>query len=166
MVEYHDKVIGRLIDYLDEQGIRENTLLIYLGDNGTPTDVCSLMHGHNEVCGGKGKTNDRGTHVPLICSMPGTIPSGSVLSDLIDSTDFLPTMFEVAGLEFPDGYLIDGRSFYPQLLGGKGNARDWMFFHFEPMNGKFDTGRIRFVRDHQWKLYETCLLYTSPSPRD
>ena len=91
--------------------------------------------------------------------MPGTIPSGSVLSDLIDSTDFLPTMFEVAGLEFPDGYLIDGQSFYPQLLGDKGNARDWMFFHFEPMNGKFDTGRIRFVRDHQWKLYETGELY-------
>ena len=159
MVEYHDKAIGRLIDYLDEQGIREDTLLIYLGDNGTPTDVCSMMHGHNEICGGKGKTNDRGTHVPLICSMPGTIPSGGVLSDLIDSTDFLPTMFEVAGLEFPDGYLIDGRSFYPQLLGGKGNARDWMFFHFEPMNGKFDTGQIRFVRDHQWKLYETGELY-------
>ena len=68
MVEYHDKVIGRLMDSLDEHGIREDTLVIYLGDNGSPTDVCSMMHHHNEICGGKGKTNDRGTHVPLICS--------------------------------------------------------------------------------------------------
>jgi arylsulfatase A-like enzyme len=159
MVEYHDKVIGRLIDYLDQQGLREDTLVIYVGDNGTPTDVCSMMHDHNEICGGKGKTNDRGTHVPLICDMPGTIPSGSVQADLVESTDFLPTVFEAAGLEFPDGYLIDGRSFYPQLTGGKGNPRDWIFFHFEPMNARNDIGQIRFVRDHEWKLYETGELY-------
>ena len=159
MVEYHDKVIGRLIDYLDQQGLREDTLVIYVGDNGPPTDVCSMMHDHNEICGGKGKTNDRGTHVPLICDMPGTIPSGSVQADLVESTDFLPTVFEAAGLEFPDGYLIDGRSFYPQLTGGKGNPRDWIFFHFEPMNARNDIGQIRFVRDHEWKLYETGELY-------
>ena len=159
MVEYHDKVIGRLIDYLDEQGLREDTLVIYVGDNGTPTDVCSMMHDHNEICGGKGKTNDRGTHVPLICDMPGTIPSGSVQADLVESTDFLPTIFEAAGLEFPEGYLVDGRSFYPQLTGAKGNPRDWIFFHFEPMNARNDIGQIRFVRDHEWKLYETGELY-------
>ncbi|MDP6072994.1 MAG: sulfatase-like hydrolase/transferase [SAR202 cluster bacterium] len=159
MVEYHDKVIGRLFDYLDEQGLREDTLVIYVGDNGSPTDVCSMMHEHNEVCGGKGKTNDRGTHVPLICDMPGTIPTNSVQTDLVESTDFLPTIFEAAGLEFPEGYVVDGRSFYPQLAGGTGNPRDWMFFHFEPMNARNDIGQIRFVRDREWNLYETGELY-------
>ena len=159
MVEYHDKVIGRLIDHIDNVGIREETLIIYLGDNGSPEDVCSMVHEHNEICGGKGKTNDRGTHVPLICSMPGTIPSGEVLEDLIESTDFLPTIFEAAGLNFPEGYIIDGRSFYPQLTGRKGNPREWMFFHFEPMHRRNNIGQIRFIRDHKWKLYETGELY-------
>ena len=158
MVEYHDKVIGRLLNYLENQGLQEDTLVIYLGDNGSPADVCSMMHQHNEICGGKGKTSDRGTHVPLICLMPGTIPSNTVQTDLIEATDFLPTIFEAAGLNFPEGYIIDGRSFYPQLKGEKGNPRDWMFFHFEPMNrrhGLNDLRQIRFIRDHRWKLYET-----------
>jgi len=162
MVEYHDKVIGRLLNYLENQGLQEDTLVIYLGDNGSPDDVCSMMHQHNEICGGKGKTSDRGTHVPLICLMPGTIPSNTVQTDLIEATDFLPTIFEAAGLSFPEGYIIDGRSFYPQLKGEKGNPRDWMFFHFEPMNrrhGLNDLRQIRFIRDHRWKLYETGELY-------
>ena len=162
MVEYHDKVIGRLLNYLENQGLQEDTLVIYLGDNGSPDDVCSMMHQHNEICGGKGKTSDRGTHVPLICLMPGTIPSNTVQTDLIEATDFLPTIFEAAGLNFPEGYIIDGRSFYPQLKGEKGNPRDWMFFHFEPMNrrhGLNDLRQIRFIRDHRWKLYETGELY-------
>lgn len=162
MVEYHDKVIGRLLNYLENQGLQEDTLVIYLGDNGSPADVCSMMHQHNEICGGKGKTSDRGTHVPLVCLMPGTIPSNTVQTDLIEATDFLPTIFEAAGLNFPEGYIIDGRSFYPQLKGEKGNPRDWMFFHFEPMNrrhGLNDLRQIRFIRDHRWKLYETGELY-------
>ena len=157
MVEYHDKVIGRLLDYLDEQGLSENTLVIYLGDNGTPDDVCSMVFEHNEICGGKGKTNDRGTHVPLICRQPGTIPAGSVNRDMVEATDYLPTMMEAAGLEFPDDYFIDGKSFYQQLTGHKGDPREWMFFHFEPMNARSSVAarRIRFVRDDHWKLYET-----------
>ena len=159
MVEYHDKVIGRLMDYLDEQGLGEDTLVMYVGDNGSPHDVCSMVHEHNEICGGKGKTNDRGTHVPLICRMPGTIPAGVVNADLVESTDFLPTILEAAGLEFPEGYVVDGRSFYPQLTGDTGNPREWAFFHFEPMNARSNMGTVRFVRDHDWKLYETGELY-------
>ncbi len=159
MVEYHDKVIGRLMDYLDEQGLGEDTLVLYVGDNGSPDDVCSMVHEHNEICGGKGKTNDRGTHVPLICRMPGTIPAGGVNKDMVESTDFLPTIMEAAGVEFPDGYVVDGRSFYPQLTGDAGSPREWMFFHFEPMSARNAARRIRFVRDNHWKLYETGELY-------
>ena len=159
MVEYHDKAIGRLTDYLEEQGLSEDTLVIYTGDNGSPHDVCSMVHEHNEICGGKGKTNDRGTHVPLICQMPGTVPAGSENSDLIDVTDFLPTILEAAGAAAPGDYVIDGSSFLPQLKGEKGDPKDWIFFHFEPMSARNDAGQIRFVRDRDWKLYETGQLY-------
>ena len=118
-----------------------------------------MVHQHNEICGGKGKTNDRGTHVPLIAQMPGTVPSGAVNSDLIDVTDFLPTMLEAAGVEAPVDYVIDGNSFYPQLTGEQGEPKDWIFFHFEPMSARNDAGCIRFVRDRYWKLYESGQLY-------
>tara|TARA_Y100001970_G_scaffold73478_1_gene93282 strand:- start:26564 stop:27868 length:1305 start_codon:yes stop_codon:yes gene_type:complete len=166
MVEYHDKVIGRLVDYLDQENLSEDTLIIYLGDNGSPHDVCSMVHAHNEICGGKGKTNDRGTHVPLICAMPGTIKAGEVKADMIETTDYLPTMFDVAGIEAPDNYILDGKSFYPQLTGHNGNPRDWMFFHFEPMNPRIIPGKeavmdapIRYARNLDWNLYETGELY-------
>ena len=173
MVEYHDKVIGRLVDYLDQENLSEDTLIVYLGDNGSPHDVCSMVHAHNEICGGKGKTNDRGTHVPLICSMPGTIKAGEAQPDMIEATDFLPTMFQAAGIETPNDYILDGQSFYPQLTGNTGTPRDWMFFHFEPMNPRIIPGKkaimnaaIRYARTLDWNLYETGELYDLKSDID
>ena len=166
MVEYHDKIIGRLIDGLEEMGLREDTLIIYVGDNGSPIEVCSIMHNHDEVCGGKGLTKDRGTHVPLICNQPGKIDK-SVIYDLVDSTDFLPTILEAAGISAPKDYVMDGRSFYPQLLGENGTPRDWIFFHFDPLSPRSiisgspaaSKPLIRFVREKRWKLYDDGRLY-------
>ena len=158
MVEYHDKVIGRVNAKLEQLGIAEDTLVIYVGDNGSPVEVCSIIHSHTEVCGGKGLTVDRGTHVPLICSWPGTIPSGAVTTDLIDASDFLPTILEAAEITPPDDFFIDGRSFLPQLKGETGNPRDWIFFHFEPMSGRVHR-YARFIRDHRWKLYDDGRLF-------
>lgn len=158
MVEYHDKVIGRVNAKIEELGISENTLVIYVGDNGSPTEVCSTMHEHAEVCGGKGLTLDRGTHVPLICNWPGTIPAKSVITDLIDASDFLPTILEVAKIGPPQDYVLDGRSFFPQLRGEAGNPREWIYFHFEPMSGRVHR-YARFIRDHHWKLYDDGRLY-------
>ena len=158
MVEYHDKVIGRVNDKLKELGIAEDTLVIYVGDNGSPTEVCSMVHSHTEVCGGKGMTVDRGTHVPMICSWPGTIPADSVTPDLIDASDFLPTILEAAEITPPDGYFMDGRSFLPQLKGETGDPRDWIYFHFEPMSGRVHRF-ARYIRDHRWKLYDDGRLF-------
>ena len=158
MVEYHDKVIGRVNDKLAELGIAEDTLVIYVGDNGSPVEVCSVVHSHTEICGGKGLTVDRGTHVPLIASWPGTIPEGHVESDLIDSSDFLPTILDAAGITPPDEYLMDGRTFLPQLKGEKGNSRDWVYFHFEPMSGR-NSRFARYVRNHDYKLYDDGRLF-------
>ena len=158
MVEYHDKVIGRVNTKLEELGLAEDTLVIYVGDNGSPIEVCSVVHNHTEVCGGKGLTVDRGTHVPLICSWPGTIPADSVTTDLIDASDFLPTMLEAAQITAPSDYLIDGQSFLPQLKGEVGNPRDYIYFHFEPMSGRVHR-YARFIRDRRWKLYDDGRLF-------
>ena len=158
MVEYHDKVIGRVVDKLDELGQRENTLIIYLGDNGSPVEVCTIVHNHRQICGGKGLTVDRGTHVPLICNWPGSIPAGAVNEDLIDCCDYLPTMLDAAGITPPNEYFMDGRTFLPQLKGETGNPRDWIYFHFAP-GGRNERPPARFIRDKKWKLYDDGRLF-------
>ena len=157
MVEYHDKTIGRIVEKLDQLNIREETLIIYLGDNGSPIEVSSYM-GNQEIPGGKGKTIDTGTHVPLICNWKNNIPESIVSTDLVDSTDFLPTIFDAAALQYPENYIVDGKSFYPQLTGEKGNPRDWIFFHFDA-GGRNKKPIQRFLRNHLWKLYEDGRMF-------
>ncbi|MDD4873285.1 MAG: sulfatase-like hydrolase/transferase, partial [Kiritimatiellae bacterium] len=120
MVAYMDKLIGKLIANLEALGIRDNTLLLFVGDNGTQRGNVSSM-GDRKVIGGKGLPTDAGMHVPLIVNWPGKAATGKVSHDLVDSTDFLPTICEAAGVPVPAELKIDGRSFLPQVRGEKGN---------------------------------------------
>jgi arylsulfatase A-like enzyme len=160
MVEYMDVIIGRLVARLDELGLRERTLILFYSDNGTLAGIQSRM-GDRVIEGGKGKTTDNGIHVPLIANWQGTTPEGRVLDDLIDSTDFLPTIAEMAGARIPAGMPIDGRSFLPQLYGRKGDPRDWVFFHHDPTPGweKHHRTLERFARDRRFKLYQDGRFY-------
>ncbi len=97
MVEYIDKLMGRVIDKLDELVLRENTLVIFTSDNGTEQGVTSIVNGE-EFVGGKLTSTDAGTRVPLIANWPGVIPEGVVNDDLVCFTYFFPTLAEVAGI--------------------------------------------------------------------
>jgi arylsulfatase A len=151
MVEYMDKLIGRLVARLDELGVRDNTLILFVGDNGTGQGVRSMM-GDRVVIGGKGQMTHRGMHVPLIASWPGKIATGKVCSDLVDSTDFLPTVCEAAGVTPPSELAIDGRSFLPQLRGEAGRPREWYYSWYAPRNNRL-VGE--FAANHKYKLYRT-----------
>jgi arylsulfatase A len=150
MVAYMDKLIGRLIAKLDELGIRENTLVMFLGDNGTGREIVSQFDGR-PYAGGKGSTTARGTHVPLIANWPGTIPAGQVNENLIDSTDFLPTLCAAAGADLPQSLPIDGRSFLPQLMGEKGHPRQWIYCWYSK-NGS-QKAAAEFAMTATLKLY-------------
>jgi len=161
MVEYMDAVVGRIVGKLDELGLRENTLVIFFSDNGSPWTVYSEMNGER-VKGGKGEMNERGTRVPLIANWPGTVPAGKVLDDLIDSSDFYPTIAELAGVDISQEGVIDGRSFLPQLRGEPGPPREWVFFHHDPTPGWSKKGRglDRWAEDHDYKLFEDGRFFT------
>lgn len=142
MILYMDKLIGRLVGELDRLGIREDTLILFTGDNGTSEGVQSNIEGRS-IPGGKGQLSEAGCRVPLIANWIGTTPAGSVSADLIDFTDFLPTMAEAASAELPEDVTIDGRSFLPQLRGEKGKPREWIFCQL----------RDRwFIRGQRWML--------------
>ncbi|MBN2313286.1 MAG: sulfatase-like hydrolase/transferase [Sedimentisphaerales bacterium] len=156
MVSYMDKIVGRIVDKLKALGLREKTLFIFTGDNGTHMSIKSKMP-NGVIQGDKGQTTDGGTHVPLIANWPGVVPTGKVCGDLVDFSDFVPTFAEVAGTKVPVNMKVDGQSFMPQLRGEKGNPREWIFCHYDPRWG--NRPKRRFVRDKRWKLYANGDLY-------
>jgi arylsulfatase A len=160
MVEYMDDVVGRLVARIDRLGLRERTLILFYGDNGTDLAIRSQLGGRT-IAGGKSRTVDTGVHVPLIANWQGTARGGRVLDDLVESTDFVPTIFEAAGASKPSGVPFDGRSFLPQIRGQRGNPRDWVYWWYDPRpgHGKEQFTRVRFARDRHYKLYEDGRLF-------
>lgn len=138
MTAYMDKMIGRLVAKLDELGLRENTLVMFIGDNGTHPTVTSRFKG-TDYQGGKGAGTVRGNHVPFIANWPGRIPAGRVSADLIASVDFLPTVCEAAGTKVPAALRIDGRSFLPQLFGHRGQPRESLYVWYARNGGPSAT---------------------------
>ena len=151
MTSYMDKLLGKLLDKLDQLKLREQTLIMFIGDNGTHSTVVSQFRG-GEYRGGKGKTTRRGTHVPFIASWPAVIQPGRVSRELISSTDFLPTICQAASVVIPQG--IDGVSFLPQLRGESGKAREWLYCWYSPRQ-RLDLTVREYVADHHWKLYRS-----------
>ena len=95
-----------------------------MGDNGTDRDVVSRV-GDRLIRGDKGHPTEAGTHVPMIAHWPGAIAPGQVNDNLIDFTDFLPTLMEAARLDVPEEGVSDGLSFYRQLVGTADTTRAW-----------------------------------------
>ena len=155
MTAYMDKMIGALDVKLGELGIRENTLLLFLGDNGTHSSVTSRFKGA-DYRGGKGRTTANGTHVPLIASWPAVMKEGRVCQDLIGTTDFLPTLCEAAGIPVPE--TCDGVSFLPQLKGDPGTPREVLYHWYSPRQ-RPDLTVTEYAFDHNHKLYRDGRFY-------
>lgn len=148
MVTYMDKLVGRIADTTEELGIAERTLLLFVGDNGTGRGVKSQLAGRT-IKGGKGQTTEAGMRVPMVALWPGRIEAGSVNENLVDVSDYLPSLLEATNQKVPDG--LDGVSFYPQLVGKKHVAREWVHCYYNPRPEK--TQPKQFVFDKRWKLY-------------
>lgn len=155
MLSYADKIVGQILAQLEASGVRDNTLVLFTGDNGTDQPIVSAWNG-TTVAAGKGKMTDAGTRVPLIAHWPGVISAGKVSQDLVDFSDFLPTLCDLAGTELPAGRTIDGRSFLPLLRGDAYQPRDWIYCWYS-RNGK--TGIQEWARNQRYKLYRGGQFY-------
>ena len=171
LISVMDQLVGRIVNTLERLGLRENTLILFTTDNGTPKDFITAIRkgeyietpvvskmGDKIVTDGKGELTDAGTRIPLIANWAGTSPSGAVCDDLIDFSDFMPMLAELAGTDLPEGVIIDGKSFAPQLRGHIGNPREWVFNQFR--------GRA-WIRTKKWKLYRDGKLFNmEQDPRE
>ena len=144
MVAYADKAVGQIVAQLEKSGVRDNTLIIFTGDNGTDKPIVTPWNG-TKVVGGKGSMTDTGTRVPLIVSWPDGIKKpGRIVDDLVEFTDVLPTLCEVTGAALPKNHPQDGASIVP-VLQNKADARkkDWIYIWYR--------GRV-MVRDKKYSL--------------
>jgi arylsulfatase A len=156
MMAYMDKQVGRIVKKVDELGIRDNTVILFIGDNGTDRDVTSKWNGQS-IKGEKGYTLEAGTHVPFIANWKGKIQPNQVNENLVDFTDFFPSLMDLAKVDVSQSQFTDGISFYPQLLGEKSKTRDWVFCSYAPNWGKFTPKT--YVQNTEWKLYKTGEFY-------
>ena len=163
MVAYMDGNVGRLHNKLAELELLDNTIVLFTSDNGTPHMMVSALNGET-IYADKATTRDISTHVPLFAHVPGEA-AGRVVDDLIDFTDFLPTLADAAGLTVPNAADLDGVSFWDRLQGKPGNPRKWLYTYYfkRPYASNFDSPiyhpEVAFARDKQYKLYDTGELF-------
>ena len=143
-VEYMDKVVGRIVKALDALGLREETVLFFTTDNGTAGIA-------------KNRAKEIGCRVPMIVNCPGVVKAIGPCRELVDFSDVLPTLVDLAGAELPEGYVIDGHSFAPLLLGKHYKRREWIFSYLADK---------RMLRDKRWLLEGDGRFYDCGNSRD
>ena len=154
-VAYVDKLVGKLVAKLEELKLRERTLLVFMGDNGTGAKWADKSTiGGRRLSGQKGSMLECGALVPFIVNWPGVTPSGKVCADFADATDLVPTFAEITGAILPKDKLLDGRSLAPQMRGEPGKPRDHVFM---------ELAREWWVRSDGWKLNQRGELFDMSS---
>ena len=155
MVAYMDKMIGNVTDQLDRLGLREKTLLIVMGDNGTKAAFSYTLEDGSVFIGAKGQSKVNGLQVPLILSYPGSIAAGSTYDGLINLTDLLPTLCELADINIPHKEEIDGISFWPQVTGNQNEAhRENLYTWYNANRAMADQSKlITYAQEIGFKRY-------------
>jgi arylsulfatase A-like enzyme len=108
-----DTQVGRILDALDAAGLREDTLVVFTTDHGSPMPWA------------KATLYDAGIHTALLIRWPGRLPEGHVVPELISNVDLFTSLLDAAGVDAPPN--IQGRSFLPLLTGGHYAPRDYIF---------------------------------------
>lgn len=150
-VVYTDKLVGNLIAELERLKIRENTMIVFMGDNGTAkahADHATI--GGRRLVGQKGEMTEGGGLVPMIANWPGKIASGKLEENVADASDLLPTFAEAAGAPLPEARVLDGESLLSQLTASRASGRSWIFNQL---------GSGWYVREAAWKLNEKGELF-------
>ena len=143
-IEYMDKLVGKLMAELDRLKLREKTIVLFTGDNGTARfGAGTATVDGSRVSGQKAIMLEGGSRVPLVVNCPGTTPAGAVNHDLIDFSDFFSIFARLGGAALPAGVTLDSHSFDAQIKGEKGAPREWCYVEF---------GGKSYARDARYKL--------------
>lgn len=136
-IRYQDSLIEELDMYLEDQGIKDDTLLILFGDHGESLSEHKIYWDHWGLY-------DVTVHVPIIMRWPGHIPAGRRVTGLVQQVDLMPTILEAAGILIPEG--LNGKSLWPSLKGESDGTQNIVFL------SECSWQASRAVRTPQYKL--------------
>ena len=134
-----DWSVGEILDTLREEGVDNNTLVIFFSDNGPAIGRAGPLKGR------KGSTFEGGMREPTVIRWPGKIPAGKDNDQLMTAMDLLPTFGKLAGAKIPDERTIDGKDVWPVLAGEADSPHEMFFYHGGDV--------LKAVRSGPWKLH-------------
>ena len=134
-----DWSVGEILDTLKEEGVDDNTLVIFFSDNGPAIGTAGPLKGR------KGSTFEGGMREPTVIRWPGKIPAGKDNDQLMTAMDLLPTFGKLAGAKIPDERTIDGKDVWPVLAGEADSPHEMFFYHGGDV--------LKAVRSGPWKLH-------------
>ncbi|MDP2527112.1 sulfatase-like hydrolase/transferase [Maribacter dokdonensis] len=148
MVYAVDRGVGGLVKALKAKKEYENTLIVFLSDNGG-----KLSKGANNypLREGKGSTCEGGYRVPMFFHWPANIPSGKKFDYPVSALDFYPTFATLSGASIPKDKKLDGKDIWQNLLSGSNPRKDEPVFVLRHREGYSDVG----VRQNEWKALKT-----------
>ncbi|MEO1260627.1 MAG: sulfatase [Bacteroidota bacterium] len=159
MIEGMDKSLGDVLNYLDKNKLSDNTIIIFMSDNGGLSAVGrgGQKHLHNTpLKSGKGSAYEGGIREPMMVKWPGTTKPNSVCNNYLIIEDFFPSILEMAGVQkWETVQTIDGQSFIPFLKNNEPVQQDRpLYWHYPNIWGPTGPGIGPYsaVRKGKWKL--------------
>lgn len=153
MIEAMDQAVGTVLDTLDDLGIAGNTIVVFMSDNGGLSTAEGAPTSNLPLRAGKGWLYEGGIRESMIVKWPGVAKPGRTCSEPVISTDFYPTILEMAGLPAKPDQHIDGVSFVPLLKEAGLPKRDALYWHY-PHYGNQGGIPGGAIRAGDWKLIE------------
>jgi arylsulfatase A-like enzyme len=151
VVDAMDQAVGRILKALDDEGIADDTLVLFFSDNG---GAAYATGGADNVPlrGGKGETFEGGIRVVSVMRWPAAIEAGTRMDDIMSVMDVFPTLAAAAGVEKRNVRKLDGRNLWPAIAQGRSIPRDdYLYFGSEtPIRGSFSLTAF----DDEWKLVQ------------
>lgn len=160
-----DTAVGRIVECIDRENLRDDTIIVFLSDNGGPTK--ELTSSNLPLRGGKGSMYEGGLRVPMLVNWPKELPQGTVCNEIVSSLDFFPTLARLAGAELPKAELpntempvtLDGHDILPLLKGDDSMSNHQFLFWRQGKRAALRAGPWKIVcprspsNQRIWELY-------------
>ena len=155
-----DWSVGQIVEKLEEEGLRDDTLIIFSSDNGPWYEGAT-----GGQRGRKASKYNGGSHVPLIASMPGTLPAGKEEDSLMSGLDNFPTVLSMLGIDLPQDRVIDGMDMWSAWKGESDPKRTMLFLNDDKDSFAMVENNFKYIErapsemGHYWNLQQGPFLY-------
>ena len=147
MCENIDWNVGRIMEQLKNSDLLENTIVIYLSDNGPNSN-----RWNGGMKGRKGSTDEGGVRSPMVINWPGKIPQGKIVKEIASGIDLLPTLKDLTGITFQPKNPLDGISLKPLIMEENPIWEDRYIYNY--WRGKLSLRNQNYRLDHQGQLFD------------